>query len=659
MGYYQNRVNPSTNVIFAIGKHTIVAGGGYSYTQLNIDNNRNGDAQISTKNFSTFLTGAGLRAQAFSEVDRLAERGRNDADRYYRTNEASAYLQDKWQALTNLSITAGVRYDLHGGMTEKYGNMFNFDPSLYSVSGNTTSGFTVNNAGFVIAGNNKYDATAGVSDSTLTGRQWGISPRLGFAYSPKVDHGTLVVRGGFGIYYDRGELFSYLSQPAGSGNGGPFGVTESAPLASYVVGTAVSGAQCDSIAANKGKLCLENPLGNAVTNAIPPSSNPATIKTALQSVLSRMAGPTGESAEFGENCGGIDNQEGYTDCPDTLNFGAYDKANVLPYTMNYTFNLQYQPDNSWAVTVGYTGNRGRHAVVPIPLNEPGIATPSNPIWGETATLRDSEVPFNASYVQRVPDYNPIAGEPWNTEDGGNTDFRAPYVGYSPNAVLFKTVGNSAYDALETHVEKRLSNNYQLGASYTYSHSLDEQSDIGIFFTGNDPKNLKSSWASSDFDRTNVFSANFQLNSPKLVKENSAASYIANDWHLTGIGVVQGGEPYSLYEVLWRSRQHQLRQLSYPDESCAGHQGPHNPATALTKNNGSMRWQRWQLYPCHRVPRRLPSTTSHLGPTAFRFRLETSPQDISRSRMGPRPACNLFRQSPQKRLDLSIRKNIPV
>jgi len=45
-GFYQNRVNPSTNVIFALGRHTIVAGGGYSYTQLNITNNRTGIAQV-------------------------------------------------------------------------------------------------------------------------------------------------------------------------------------------------------------------------------------------------------------------------------------------------------------------------------------------------------------------------------------------------------------------------------------------------------------------------------------------------------------------------------------------------------------------------------------------------------------------------------------
>ena len=51
MGYYQNRINPSSNLIFTAGKHTIVAGGGYSFTQLNITNNRDGFAEVNVSSF--------------------------------------------------------------------------------------------------------------------------------------------------------------------------------------------------------------------------------------------------------------------------------------------------------------------------------------------------------------------------------------------------------------------------------------------------------------------------------------------------------------------------------------------------------------------------------------------------------------------------------
>ena len=69
-GYFQNRLNPSTNVIFSIGKHTLVAGGGYSYTQLNIENNRNGMVNVETKNFETFLEG---QSKASNEIDSVSK----------------------------------------------------------------------------------------------------------------------------------------------------------------------------------------------------------------------------------------------------------------------------------------------------------------------------------------------------------------------------------------------------------------------------------------------------------------------------------------------------------------------------------------------------------------------------------------------------------
>ncbi len=523
MGYYQNRLNPSTNVILALGKHTVILGGGYSYTQLNVVNNRSGIAQVDSEYFNNFLED---KSHGATVLDSFGD-GKNLSDRYYRTNEIASYAQDKWQLLSNLSITAGVRYDYHGGMTEKYGNLFNFDPSAFSVSGNTTTGFTVNNAGFVVAGNNKFNPTSGVSDSTLTGRQRGISPRVGFAWAPKRTHNTVVVSGGAGIYYDRGEYFDYLSQPAGSGIGGPFGATESAPLTTY-------------IQASGGNLAT--PLATAGPYVLP-SSNPAAITQALQTQLNIMTGNTtlfdGSSAK---TCGAIANQEVYTACTAALNFAAYDKNNVLPYTINYTLTMQWQPRADLGIKIGYVGNRARHAVVPIPFNEPGIATSTNPIWGEADSYGFEVLNQNSCGGPYCEDYNSIATEPWNTATGGNTDFRAPYVGYNPNSALFETVGTSAYDALESHLEKRLSHNFQVGASYTFSHTYDEQSDIGIFFTGDNPNDLRTSYAPADFDRRQVFSANFQVLAPNAARPNSALAYLTNDWHLNGIAILQSGEP---------------------------------------------------------------------------------------------------------------------
>ena len=661
MGYYQNRLNPSTNVIFTAGKHTIVAGGGYSYTQLNITNNRTGHAQAKISGFDNFLQGIVHSSSVFESIDDTAHR--NNADRYYRTNEVSGYVQDKWQARTNLSITAGVRYDYHGGMTEKYGDMFNFDPKLYDVSGSSTTNFNVVNSGFVVAGNNKQHPTAGVSDSTLNGRQWGISPRVGFAWSPAADHGKLVISGGAGMYFDRGELESYLSQPAGGSIGGPFGVTESAPLTSVANGLSDQGTK-----GNSGGLTLENPMGDLAFSSpaqglggiyVAPSSDPGAMVQVLQDQLNEMTGyPTGLNsyyAQFGKNCSGWQSQEGYTLCTQTIPFGYYDKSNVLPYTINYTLNVQWQPTSTVAVTLGYTGNRGRHSVIPIPFNEPGIATSSNPIWGETSSYGMEVMDYtneNCGY-----DYCPIPEEPWATADSGNTDFRAPYVGYSPNSAAFKTVGVSAYDALEAHVEKRLSKDFALGASYTWSHSLDEQSDIGLFFTGDNPNRLRDSWASSDFDRTHVFTGNFQIDVPNAVKSDNVASYITNDWHLTGTGTLQSGEPYSLYEFYGAVGS--ITFGNYPTlmNPILGIKDPKHPKSALTGNKGSARTSGGSY-----IPTIDPSQIDirYLTPGANGIPVSTGsdPSDIYETafNVGQR---NISRQSAQKRLDLSIRKGFRI
>ncbi len=117
----------------------------------------------------------------------------------------AANIADKFQLRSNLSVTAGLRWDWDGGLTEKYGNLLNFDPSKYNYDPTTD---TIISNGLIVAGNNKTAGTPGISKTTLTGRQWGFAPRLGIAWSPRKFNDKVVVRAGWGMYYDRGELYT-------------------------------------------------------------------------------------------------------------------------------------------------------------------------------------------------------------------------------------------------------------------------------------------------------------------------------------------------------------------------------------------------------------------------------------------------------------------
>jgi hypothetical protein len=637
-GYFQNRLNPSTNVIWAKGRHTLVAGGGFSYTQLNIRNLRTGLGQLTTSDFSTFLSG---KVHSATLLDSIGADGHNYSNRYYRSNEWSGYVQDKFQILHNLSLTAGARYDYHGGFTEKYGNLFNFEPSLYDVEGDTNTGFTVNNGGFVVAHNNKYYPTKGVSDSTLTGRQWGLSPRLGFAWAPEQNRGNFVVSGGAGMYYDRGELFSYLSQPAGGGIGGPFGVTMAPPLAASYTARNTT---------------LAKPMGSTVIT--PPNPNPEFFTQTLQELLDGMVA----------NCTALGNEYdagGGDGCNTPFYFGAYDRANKLPYTINYTLKIQWQPRREMAVSVGYTGNRGRHLVIPLPFNEPQIAEPGKPAMvmgahphpdGETYSYGYQVLNENAPvpcYTDGPSCYQPISTEKWNTYEGGNTGFRTPYPGYDASAALFKAAGISAYDSLEAHIEKNMSHHFQLGASYTWGHALDEQSDIGLFFTGDNPNHLRDSWASADFDRTNVFSGAFVVEVPNAAKARSFLSYLTNDWKVSGLAILQSGQPYSLYEFYGAVGSVYFGNYPNLANPVLPIKDPAHPKTALTGQKGGYRDSSGNYYPAI-DPSQVAVPSINPGDLGVPPCNTNEPCDTFETNFVPGQR-NIFRQAPQKRVDMSLRK----
>jgi hypothetical protein len=385
----------------------------------------------------------------------------------------------------------------------------------------------------IIAGNNA-NGTHGVSNTTLTGRQWGIAPRAGAAWQPGFGHGKLVIRAGGGFYYDRGELFSYFSPgyAIGTVTGGPFGVNQQLPFVNvsqcpgatlnyyqgYIPTCGGGGAGAlDAGAAQEAMGNLEAPWG---TSLLPPPTNPKA--TDLANYLPNAAAILS---------GG-----------QPISLGVYDRANKLPYTMNYTFDIQWQPRADLAIEIGYVGNLGRHQVIPVPFNQAQIASPTSPTLAGGPNIQSYSYGYNVGGAT-LPDGTGYLAN----YEGGNVDLRVPYIGYAAESIKYVAAGVDAYNALQAHVEKKMSHDIQVGASYTYSHALDEQSGLGLFYNGNNPLNLRGSYGSSDYDRTHVIDFTYVFKIPTFAKQNSVADKIIGGWSLVGLTVLQSGQPYSVID----------------------------------------------------------------------------------------------------------------
>jgi len=544
-GIFQNRWMPSADVVWTHGKHTVTFGGNFAYTQLNARDERADTGMIGFADFSQFLQGLVTTYSANGFITTTFLDG--NANRYYRARDLGAYVQDKLQLRPNLNVTAGLRFDDHGGLTEKNGRIFNFDPSRYDYDASTD---TIVSNGLIVAGNNPTFPSKGVSDSTLTGRQWGIAPRLGVAWSPKKFHDNVVVRAGWGMYYDRGELFTYLSPGFAAGviPGGPFGVNQTPPWVSAQVCSNVSIfyqnfiPTCNPDLTQPGAANFSNPWGT--TLGPPPSNNPANIPLPNAAAILAGAPP--------------------------FAFADYNRANKLPYTMNSMLDIQWQPRRDLAISLAYLGNLGRHGIVPIPFNQAGIATPSHPIHGQNYTYgytvlappgcNPTSNPVACTYT---PTCNPTLATPITTGcvamglpdgtsmftsyEGGNVDMRVPYLGYSSESESYTAAGVSAYNALQVHVEKRLSHGFQVGFSYTYSKATDEQSAMGLFYSGNNPLDLHSGYGLSDFDRKHVINFTYVYQFPKFFDQSSLKGKLASGWAISGLTVIQSGQPYSIID----------------------------------------------------------------------------------------------------------------
>jgi len=643
-GVFQNRFAPAANAIWTVGRHTVSFGGNYSYTQLNTIDKRTGTGTVATDDFSQMIQGfvtPGSSSTGFYVSSFL----QGDASRYYRANQVGMYLQDKYQITPRLSLTAGVRYDWNGGLTEKYGRLFNFDPSRYSYD---VGSDTIVDPGLIIAGNN-INGTKGVSPTTLTGRQWGIAPRLGAAWQPGMFRDKVVVRTGFGMYYDRGELFSYFSPgyAIGTVTGGPFGVNQQLPFVnvsscpsatqSFYEGYIVTCGGQDGAPPTAETGNLSNPYGTAL---LPAPNNPS----------------AADLSKYLPNAYSIIHQG--SGAPDVINngqpisLGVYDRRNSLPYTFNYTLDIQWQPRNDIAIDLGYVGNVGRHQVIPVPLNQANFASPTSPTLAGGPYAQK----YSYGYTVSEPDFGPAINLPDGTPylynyEGGNVDLRVPYIGYAAESIGYRAAGVDAYNALQAHIEKRMSKGFQVGASYTYSHALDEQSGLGLFYNGNNALDLRSGYGSADFDRTHVINFNYVFKMPDTANKHTLVGKLVNGWSLLGLTVLQSGQPYSVIDFtgaiasIYYSTANGITNPIVPlAQGCTPKSATTGASGAFTPSGGKA-----ALDPaCFTLPLLPAGGLGGAIPDSDPF--ETSFTTGQR---------NIFRQSFQKRADMSLVKELQI
>lgn len=149
------------------GPHTLKVGGSLIRRQLNFyQSSFSPQGNFWVSNWAQLLAGS----------DTFTVRGNQRYLQGSRTWEPSGFLQEDWHALKNLTVNAGVRYEVFTPFTEAHNRYANFDPASVSVR---------------VAGPG-YETVGIKTDYS------NVSPRLGFALSLPY---ASVLRGGYGISY--------------------------------------------------------------------------------------------------------------------------------------------------------------------------------------------------------------------------------------------------------------------------------------------------------------------------------------------------------------------------------------------------------------------------------------------------------------------------
>ncbi|MGH9444437.1 MAG: carboxypeptidase regulatory-like domain-containing protein, partial [Terriglobia bacterium] len=439
----------------------------------------------------------------------------NNQLRYQDTNEVGGkfwayYVQDDWKVSSNLTLNLGLRWEYRGFPTDKRDNFVTFVPTAAPFSGPgdallvTAEPNALNDSycsqpqyAFLISASGKCLVASSTERAALgfTGRtartlvfpyygDW--DPRFGFAWKPLPASDRFIFRGGFGMFTD---LPNFNNQHFVNNNP----INGTSQLISNVAGA--------PLPLTNGQLTSsENILAG---NGVPTLPN---------QFISLYVSPD------------------YKD----------------PTILEWSFGLQSQLSQNWALEADYIGNRGYYlGALNLPGNQP-MPTPS------TATSYAAYRPY--------PDF----GE---------------FLYTSPNA-------DSIYNSLQVKLTKRFSQGLSFLTSYTWENGFDDnEGDEGFgggVGNGNAQNDncLMCNWGPSygDAHQRLAFSGIWQLPvgvGERFLDRGGLSNAVLGGWNVSGIYSYQTGFPFTVLSS--RDWSNSTSGAPAPDRTCNGNNGPQTVA----------------------------------------------------------------------------------
>jgi len=167
------------------GVHNFTFGGDYRRQQFNqlSDNNGRGAYSFDGSATSGYANGIAQTGTGYDLADFLLGEPTTSSirygnpDKYFRGALYDGFINDDWRIAPRFSLVFGLRYEYQSPESELYNRLVNLQISP------------------------GWSAVTAVVPAHINPDRNNFSPRLGFAWRP-LTKGSLVVRGGFGMYYN-------------------------------------------------------------------------------------------------------------------------------------------------------------------------------------------------------------------------------------------------------------------------------------------------------------------------------------------------------------------------------------------------------------------------------------------------------------------------